>query len=385
MKIFRYSLCIALIFTISIVMTINSTTDAWGCEISRSYMSMQDCRGEDLSFLSKYMDQDFSGMRFYHVDFSGANLSGIDFSFSTFYGVNFSNADLSGANLSNADLSGDDFRGANLSGTILSNADLSGANLIGADLSDAKIKYANLKGAILVKEDLIDNPWKSGFEKPTETAEAPKPAETTLQMNPNNSNPDNEKIKNSIDCTLKNPPRWDKTAEKGEQFSISWDNPDRNICKYYVVMYDQNKNKFHRTTGSWTGIVSSLEITQNFADQSYFKICNAKENWCSKFLDVNVIDRSRNDHLAGSIANTKLTTEQDMYFSDNPSVLVTAILVVIGISGYVIYLKTKKSTNTTSIEKPQEESITDIDKQIAINEEKIRKIEEESKRLDDEN
>ena len=66
-------------------------------------------------------------------------------------------------------------------------------------------------------------------------------------------------------CKLKTPPRWDKTAEKDEQFSISWDNPDTKICKYYVVMYDQNKNKFHGTTGSWTGIVTSFEITQNLS------------------------------------------------------------------------------------------------------------------------
>jgi len=187
-------------------------------------------------------------------------------------------------------------------------------------------------------------------------------------------------VKNSDDCKLKTPPRWDKTAEIGEKFTITWDNPNRNDCRYDVTMYDQNKNKFWRTTGEWTDAISSIGITQNSPGQSYFKICTTNENYCTKFIDVNVIDTAMNNAL------TMVG-------------IVVAIVAVIGISGGVIYLKTKKSrtiiqTSSTSVssstavpastEKPQEENITDIDKQIAINEEKIRKMEEESKKLDEE-
>ena len=180
-------------------------------------------------------------------------------------------------------------------------------------------------------------------------------------------------VKYSDGCKLKTPPRWDKTAEKDQQFSISWDNPDTNICKYYVVMYDQNKNKSNFMTGQWLDMVNQIDITQNWEEQSYFKICNANENWCTNFIDVNVIDTTMNNAL------TMVG-------------IVLSIVCVIGISGYVIYLKTKKSrtaiqTSSTllpsSTEKPQEEDITYIDKQISLNEEKIRKIEEESRKLDE--
>ena len=172
-------------------------------------------------------------------------------------------------------------------------------------------------------------------------------------------------VKNSDDCKLKTPPRWDKTAEKDEQFSISWDNPDTSICKYYVVMYDQNKNKSERTSGQWTDRISGIDITQSWGEQSYFKICNANENWCTKFIDVNVIDPEKNNFL----------------------ILLGIVfgMLVTGIS--ILFMIKKKGSKKSPIPSPTEESTeesTDIDKQIAINEEKIRKIEEESKRLDEE-
>jgi hypothetical protein len=62
------------------------------------------------------------------------------------------------------------------------------------------------------------------------------------------------------------------------------------------------------------------------------------------------------------------------------------IVVVAGISIILVSKKNKNKKSQTSTTVPsQEENNTDIDKQIAINEEKIRKIEEESKRLDEEN
>jgi len=326
MKVTRYSFCFTLIFTISLVMIISGI-------VTISYAD----RGEQLA---------------------GADLSGADLRYADLQHADLRDADLSGADLFGADLFGANLRfanlfGADLSGANLSSADLSFAYLFGADLSGANLGGANLRKADLSGADL------SG------------------------ANLDGTDLQNqNIDCKLKNPPRWDKTAEIGEAFTITWDNPDTNNCKYNVIMYDQNKNKVQGTTGSWTGITTQLEITQNYAGQSYFKICNANENWCTKFIDVNVIDTAMNNTMNNIMIG-----------------IVAAIVAVIGISGGVIYLKTKKSrtiiqTSSTSVssstavpastEKPQEENITDIDKQIAINEEKIRKMEEESKKLDEE-
>ena len=171
------------------------------------------------------------------------------------------------------------------------------------------------------------------------------------------------KVMNSDACALKNPPRWDKTAEVNEKFTITWDNPNRNICTYDVMMFDQNKFRINITTGQWTDRIDEIGITQNFAGQSYFKICsNEIISYCTEFIDVNVIDTAMN--------NTMI-------------VMVAAIVAVIGISGGIIYRKTNQSKSILTSK--EEENITDIDKQIAINEEKLRKIEEESKRLDEEN
>ena len=78
-----------------------------------------------------------------------------------------------------------------------------------------------------------------------------------------------------------------------------------------------------------------------------------------------------------------------------PIVMILGVALIVIIA--VIVSKRKKVTSTEvpssapvpssaeeSTKESQEENNTDIDKQIAINEEKIRKMEEESKRLDEE-
>jgi len=65
-----------------------------------------------------------------------------------------------------------------------------------------------------------------------------------------------------------------------------------------------------------------------------------------------------------------------------PIVMILGVAVIVIIA--VIVSKRKKVTITETNTTTRRENITDIDKQIAINEEKLRKIEEESKRLDEE-
>ena len=58
------------------------------------------------------------------------------------------------------------------------------------------------------------------------------------------------------------------------------------------------------------------------------------------------------------------------------------IPIIIGI--LIIIIRNNKKPQTSTVVPSQEESITNIDKQIAINEEKIRRVKEESKRIDGE-
>ena len=70
------------------------------------------------------------------------------------------------------------------------------------------------------------------------------------------------------------------------------------------------------------------------------------------------------------------------------SIIFPVVLIVVSLAITIPFIikkkRSKKLVVPSSTEKPQEENITYIDKQIAINEEKIRKMEEESKRLDEE-
>jgi len=81
------------------------------------------------------------------------------------------------------------------------------------------------------------------------------------------------------------------------------------------------------------------------------------------------------------------------YIIQSPNYIILIVMYVGIIFGVVLFKHQKfqeildselPSSTPVSTKEPQEESITDIDKQIAINEEKIRKIKEESKKLDEE-
>jgi len=168
-----------------------------------------------------------------------------------------------------------------------------------------------------------------------------------------------ELINTSVDCTASNI-KWDKKIERGEDFTITWKNPDTNNCRYDVLFYNNDKsdggmwpNKIDSTTNFWDGIGTK-----------FFKICPTNDNDCkSPFYSFTLEDTSGN-----------------IVF------IIVGLVVVAGISIILVSKKNKNKKSQTSTTVPsQKESITEIDKQIAINEEKIRKMEEESKKLDEEN
>ena len=172
-------------------------------------------------------------------------------------------------------------------------------------------------------------------------------------------------INTSIDCTLKNSPKWDKTVERGESFTITWNNPDTNNCRYDVSFYHNDKTD----GGVHYDIVRDWKGDWDSSGTKFFKICPTNDNDCkSPFYSFTLEDTSGN-----------------IVF------IIVGIVVTIGISIAFVSKKNirKKSpvssSTPVSTEKSQKGSITEIDKQIAINEEKIRKMEEESKKLDEEN
>lgn len=154
--------------------------------------------------------------------------------------------------------------------------------------------------------------------------------------------------------------KWDKKIERNEEFTITWSNPDTNNCRYDVLFYHEDGSD----GGIWNSVKNSAIIDWDSIGTKYFKICPTNENFCT----------------SPSYSFTLEDTSGNIVF------IIVGLIVVAGISIILVSKKNnKKLSGSSSTEKPQEESITDIDKQIAINEEKIRKIEEESKRLDDEN
>jgi plastocyanin len=90
------------------------------------------------------------------------------------------------------------------------------------------------------------------------------------------------------------------------------------------------------------------------------------------------------------LANTSVNVRQCTEYCDEKSqssIIFPAILIVVSLAITIPFIikkkRSKKSVMSSSVKGSQGNIPTDIDKQIAINEEKIRKIEEESKKLDE--
>ena len=182
--------------------------------------------------------------------------------------------------------------------------------------------------------------------------------------------PNLSKQNTSIDCTLKSPPIWDKTIEVNESILITWDSPDIHQCRYDVIITDNGYSEIFKEE------ISSLELSQKFASENYFKICPTNDSACSsEFGPINVLNTEMNNFFI--ILGIGVTLA---------GILILFMIKKKGSKKLPIPSSTPASSTAVpaSTEKPQEENITDIDKQIAINEEKIRKMDEESKKLDDE-
>ena len=171
-----------------------------------------------------------------------------------------------------------------------------------------------------------------------------------------------------VNCTFENL-LVDTKIERDEQFTIKWNNPDTNNCRYDVSFYHADKSD----AGEWTDTISSVEVSWNTIGTKYFKICPTNVNDCkSPFYIITVEDRSGN--IMFIILGTVVVI-----------VILTVFVYKMNIRKKLSALQSTPASSTpASTKKSQEENITDIDKQIAINEEKIRKMEEESKKLDEE-
>jgi hypothetical protein len=187
--------------------------------------------------------------------------------------------------------------------------------------------------------------------------------------------PNLSKQNTSIDCTLKSPPIWDKTIEVNESIWITWDSPDIQQCSYDVTLTENNISE------TFTENISSVSFSTTITGEHYFKICPTNYSACSsEFGPINVLNTEMNNFfiilvigvtLAGISILFVIKKKGSTASSSTPASSTPAS-------------STPASSTEVSTKKSQEENITDIDKQIAINEEKIRKIEEESKKLDEE-
>ena len=224
------------------------------------------------------------------LDLSYADLSGEDLQRYDWVGVDLTGADLSGANLSGTDLRKTVLTGADLSGADLSYANLRGADLSHADLSNViflntEIYSVNLYGANY-SEDSFNHVFKvpggnESWKNMVKFTYTPHP----INSNPSNSNPSNiwtndEKFKTPIDCTLINPPKWDKKIERGESSQITWYNPDTNNCRYNVSFYHHDKTD----GGSTENVKNSDTFSWDSIGVKYFQICPTNDKDCKSEL-----------------------------------------------------------------------------------------------------
>jgi hypothetical protein len=195
------------------------------------------------------------------------------------------------------------------------------------------------------------------------------------------------------DCTLKNPPNWDKEIERGGEFTITWDNPastpdslgntNSSHCRYDVSFYHADKsdagehvNKINLDNGKW-----------DTTGTKFFKICPMNDDDCKSESEFYRLEFVNTSELANTSDNVRQCTEYCDAKSQS-SIIFPVVVIVVSLAITIPFIikkkRSKKSIVPSSTEKPQEEDITYIDKQIALNEEKIKKIEEESKKLDEE-
>ena len=266
------------------------------------------------------------------------------------------------ADLSDKDLRGADLRGADLSYANLRWADLSYANLENIKLENAEIEGINLFGATY-EDYSFRHVFKIDGERDWRSMVVFKDTQVQNQNDSNYSTPLKEDYN---DCKIYSSPRYDRTVERDEEFTITWSNPDTKNCRYDVSFYHADKS----SAGVRTDKINSDSVSWNTIGTKFFKICPTNVNDCkSPFYSITVEDGS------GNIMFIIL------------GIVVAIVILIVFVSKKNTRKKSPIPSSTaipSSTEEIEIDKMTDIDKQIARNEEKIRKIEEESKRLGEE-
>ena len=382
------------------------------------------------------------------------------FSYADLSDKNLKGADLRGADLKWADLRGADLRGADLTGADLTGADLSYANLRWADLSYAnleniKLENAEIEGINLFGATYEDYSFRHVFKIDGDRDwRSMAVFKDTQVQNQNDSNYSTSLKEDYNDCKIYFSPRYDRTVERDEDFTITWSNPDTKNCTYDVSFYHADKS----SAGVWTDQINSASVSWDSSGTKFFKICH--ENECSVFYKFELVNTSIDCTPTNVKLSEKIERDEDFtitwsnpdtknciydvsfYHADKSSAgLVTdeinsvsgswnaigtkffkicptnvndckspfysitvedrsgnIMFIILGIAVAIVILivfvskrNTRKKSPTSSstavpssTEEIEIDKMTDIDKQIARNEEKIRKIEEENKRPDEE-
>ena len=107
----------------------------------------------------------------------------------------------------------------------------------------------------------------------------------------------------SYDCTLKNPPNFDRNYEKGFQFKISIDNPGN--CQYIIKFYDSTKHYIYEYRPS--KLTSSLSFELDLSGKreiSFLKLMSVNDGrTASEYYPITIIDRAAESKAAQDLTD----------------------------------------------------------------------------------
>jgi hypothetical protein len=107
----------------------------------------------------------------------------------------------------------------------------------------------------------------------------------------------------SYDCTLKNPPNFDRNYEKGFQFKISIDNPGN--CQYIIKFYDSTKHYIYEYRPS--KLTSSLSFELDLSGKreiSFLNLMSVNDGrTASEYYPITIIDRAAESKAAQDLTN----------------------------------------------------------------------------------
>ena len=138
----------------------------------------------------------------------------------------------------------------------------------------------------------------------------------------------------SYDCTLKNPPNFDRNYEKGFQFKISIDNPGN--CQYIIKFYDSTKHYIYEYRPS--KLTSSLSFELDLSGKreiSFLKLMSVNDGrTASEYYPITIIDRAAESKAAQDLTNF---------------LIIVIVIVIVSISLLIILIKRKNTKSTSNI------------------------------------